>query len=159
MVQIVERLEDPSDDESLGLSKEEPESGHGPSTAVSPPYKDSPLVDSDLSTANSSSVGDMFHFPLHSTFSRATPTSVSPFNSSSSFSAQPLVADLIQQQNLLINELIKKHDSLSSTVAAIREDLGEAKLELSQLRVEKKYSTSQKTWKEVIPKFTDCELV
>ena len=43
---------------------------------------------------------------------------------------------MIKRQNTLIIELIKKHDSLWSTVTAIREGLDEAKVEISQLCAE-----------------------
>ena len=80
--------------------------------------------------------GDMYRFPGHSTPLRGSAESSLSSCSTSSI-LQPSISDMIQQQNTLIIELIKKHDSLCNTVSAIREGLDEAKLELTQLRTEK----------------------
>lgn len=51
----------------------------------------------------------------------------------SNASSGPSVADMIQKQNMLIMELLKKHESLCDTVASVRDDLNETKTQISRL--------------------------
>ena len=98
---------------------------------------------SHLCEGDTSYNSDMYRFPGHSTPLQRSPESLS-LSSCSSFGLQPSISDMIQQQNTLIIQLIKKHDSLCSTVTAIREGLDEAKVEISQLRAERKIKNQLK---------------
>ena len=92
------------------------------------------LGDSSSSlTYDDGSNSEMYLF--HSTPQRQPQRSGSSLSLSSYSSASTgsSVADMIQKQNMLIAELLKKHDSLTATVASVRDDLNETKVQLSKL--------------------------